>query len=288
MMPFRAAGNSGRFAATSGAPVAPRTAFTLIELLVVVGVIVIMMTLAIPAFNAIRGGTDFTSEVYDLQGTLEQARAYAMANNTFVLVGIAEVSAAQSTSASPQANGTGRVAMAVIASKDGTRPYQNLLNTNSFQNWPSIYGSGGSFVAVTKLTSFQNLHMVDLQFNGSSPLTVPASGNMSRPALGSNGYSYDVPNVSGTSSTSFAWPLGSQLSGSTAPQYTFAKVIEYDPLGSARIISTTNLNAIPHYIEIGLQPTSGVTANPSVTGSTGQIAAIQIDGMSGATRIYRP
>src|ERR1700678_672955 len=84
-----------------------RAAFTLVELLVVVGVIVLMMTLAIPAFNAIRGGTDFTSQVYDISGTLEQARAYAMANNTFVLVGIAEVSAQQSTSANPQVSGTG-------------------------------------------------------------------------------------------------------------------------------------------------------------------------------------
>jgi prepilin-type N-terminal cleavage/methylation domain-containing protein len=67
--------------------------FTLVELLVVVAVMVVMMRLAIPAFNAIRGGTDFTSEVYDIAGTFEQARSYAMANNTYVLAGIFEAPA---------------------------------------------------------------------------------------------------------------------------------------------------------------------------------------------------
>src|SRR5579871_2836352 len=62
--------------------------FTLTELLVVVAIILMMMSVAIPAFNAIRGGTDFTSVVYDVAGILDQSRAYAMANNTYVLVGI--------------------------------------------------------------------------------------------------------------------------------------------------------------------------------------------------------
>ena len=101
--------------------------FTLVELLVVVAIIVVMTTLAIPAFNAIRGGTDFTSEVYNIAGTYDQARAYAVANNTYVLAGIAEVSSALDSSVTPQVTGTGRVAMAVIASKTGTRPYQSLL-----------------------------------------------------------------------------------------------------------------------------------------------------------------
>ncbi len=259
-------------------------AFTLIELLVVVSVIVVMITLAIPAFNAMRGGTDFTSQTYDISGTLGQARAYAMANNTFVLVGIAELAAMQSTSANPQVSGTGRVAMAVIASKDGTRPYQNLLNTNALQNWPAVYGSGTAFVPVTKLISFQNLHLADLQ-SGSPAL--PTSGNMARAAVSAFD-DISSANPAYNSATPFTWPLGTQLSGSPAAQYTFYKVIEFDPQGSARIISTTNLSAIPHLIEIGLQQTHGVTASPLVNGAIGQIAAIQIDGMSGATFNYRP
>ena len=46
------------------------------------------------ALHTIRGGTDFTSEVYEIAGLFDQARAYATANNTYVLAGIDEVSSA--------------------------------------------------------------------------------------------------------------------------------------------------------------------------------------------------
>jgi len=284
------------------------TAFTLIELLVVVAVMVLMTTLAIPAFNAIRGGTDFSSEVYEVAGTLDQARAYAVANNTYVLAGIAEVSAGQDSSASSQVSGTGRVAMAVIASKTGSRPYQSLF-PNSLATWStSVYNTGiatsngGGFVAVTKLLVLPNLHLVDLQYNGASQLSLPTSGNMARPTLGANGYYYDLSNPNTPSpsqptqfNTQFAWPLGTKLNGNPNPQYTFVKVVEFDPQGSARVISSGNTSsfpdAIPQYIEIGLQPAHGATAAgpPSDQASNaGQIGAIQINGISGTTHTYRP
>lgn len=62
-------------------------AFSLIELLVVMGIIAILSSLAIPAFNAIRGGGSLTKAANDISGILEQARAYAMAQNTYVWVG---------------------------------------------------------------------------------------------------------------------------------------------------------------------------------------------------------
>ena len=79
-----------------------RFGFTLIELLVVVGAIIVMMALAIRAMNAIRGNGDFMGEVYDISGLVEQARAYAMANNTYTLAGIMEVSGSVSGSAAVQ------------------------------------------------------------------------------------------------------------------------------------------------------------------------------------------
>jgi hypothetical protein len=138
--------------------------------------------------------------------------------------------------------------------------------------------------------AFQNIHLVDLQYNGASALTLPTSGPMARPALGT--YYYDLSNASyGISSTSFGWPLGTVISinGSPKPQYKFSKVIEFDPQGSARFICTNNTSsypdAIPLYLEIGLQPSYGGTA----AGPQGsQIAAIQISGLSGAVHIYRP
>jgi prepilin-type N-terminal cleavage/methylation domain-containing protein len=280
-----------------------RAGFTLVELLVVVGVIVIMMSLAIPAFNSIRGGTDFTSEVYSVTSAMQEARAYAMANNTFVLVGIAEVNGSQSTAASPQVSGTGRIAIAVIASKDGTRPYQSLLNTAALTgtNWlTGGYKSGTAFTAISKLIVLTNIHLVDLQ---SATSSVPSTGGMVRPfpvdyPTTWPAKDYDISNTAEcTAGNCFAWPLGSSVSGNPSPQFIFAEVIEFDPEGSARIIvgnpnggqNTVPQDSIPYYIEIGLEPAFGATAPAAPADETkGQITAVQIDGMSGATRIYRP
>jgi Tfp pilus assembly protein FimT len=262
-----------------------------------------MMTLAVPAFNAIRGGTDFTSELYEITGTIDQARAYAMSNNTFVLVGITEVSGLQGSSVTPQVSGTGRVAIAVIASKDGTRPYQALLDNAHSNTSPnivsvsaaSVTGSGGAYEAVTKLVTFANLHIVDLQ---SGVLPMATSGGMVRPTV--TDY-YDIGNnLNCVSATPFAWPIGSQINGTPAPQYSFGLrpgnygiVIEFDPEGSARIITSAGsngplLDAIPQQIELALQPARGSTVTPVLSQENGQIAAIQIDGISGTVQIYRP
>lgn len=268
--------------------------FTLIELLVVVAVMVLLMTLAIPAYNAISGGVDFTSEVYNMAGTLDQARAYAMANDTYVLVGIIELSAAQSASANPQSGAAGgRIEMAAIASKSGNRPYSGLFGSPiSLPTWSTtVYNSTGytSFLAVTPLMTFQNIHMVDLQ----SGFNTMAStmGGMTRPAI-TIPY-YNLSNPLGTSNTQFAWPLGSKFNPS--PQYTFEKVIEFDPDGSSRIFSYANPafssfpDAIPQYVEIGLQAAHGTyVPAPPTQQNQGQLAAIQINGISGAVRMYRP
>jgi prepilin-type N-terminal cleavage/methylation domain-containing protein len=278
-----------------------RHGFTLVELLVVVGVIVLMMTLAVPAFNSIRGGTDFTSVAYDMSGLLDQARSYAMANNTFVLVGIMEVNSSQGTNANPQVSGTGRIAVAVIASKDGTRPYQALLDNshngispNLLSAGTSITGSGAAFTAVTKLYTFSNVHIVDLQ---TTTPQMPTSGNMLRPAVAPY---YDIGNtVQCVSATPFGWPLGTGINGSPVPQYSFGAkagqgvVIEFDPQGSARIITTQGnngplLDAIPQQIELAFQPARGTVVTQLTNETSGQMVAIQIDGMSGAVQIYRP
>jgi len=267
----------------AGRPITARTfGFTLIELLVVVGVIAALLALAVPAFNSTGGSGNFVSQVYNLAETLQEARAFALANSTYVLAGIAEVSAmapALSTSGTPLGAGTGRVVIAILASNNGVRPY----NAQNLVNWASSgYGTGGAFITVTKLASFNNLHLVDLQSGASQPST---SGNMMRPTVPA---AYDIPNVSGTAATVIGWPLGQQLASAS---YVFTKVIEFDPQGSARVITTAaDFDSIVPEIEIGFQPSNGTVAPAAPTGSqnTGMLAAIQIDGMTGASHIYRP
>jgi prepilin-type N-terminal cleavage/methylation domain-containing protein len=55
-----------------------RTAFTLIELLVVIGIIVLIVTLAIPAFNIITGGRSIDSAQNQVSAILGRARADAV------------------------------------------------------------------------------------------------------------------------------------------------------------------------------------------------------------------
>jgi hypothetical protein len=104
---------------------------------------------------------DVTSAAYTIKGVLEQARSYAMANNTYTWVGFAG-----SIGTSPSSV-TGQVSMAVIASNDGTQ--------------------SGTAAQVGKLTQLQNTHIGDTsgaqyQF-GSRPaaLQLASASNSSQP-----------------------------------------------------------------------------------------------------------
>jgi hypothetical protein len=82
-----------------------------------------------------------------------------------------------------------------------------------------------------------------------------------------------------TSSVTFQWPL------SGPAQYTFSKVVEFDPEGVARFQSKSTFDAtVPSYIELPLLPTHGATVPTLPTDE----AAIQIDGMTGVVQTYRP
>src|SRR6266567_448737 len=67
-----------------------RRAFTLIEMLVVMGIIAILMVLVAPAFTSLKSAGDVTGAAYTVKGALDQARTYAMANNTYTWVGFFE------------------------------------------------------------------------------------------------------------------------------------------------------------------------------------------------------
>jgi len=237
-------------------------AFTLLELLVVMGILMAMMALLVPAVIGIKGGGDLTKVAYDIASALEQARAYAMANNTFVFVGIAEVDSRKNSSAAPQSITTppaigGRVAIASVATKDGTRGY-SLADPSA---WIDRYSNGGNLVAIGKLQYFENVTLI--------PKSSDSSGVNS--AQGSS---------SCTSVTPFDWPLGKALN---AGQYSFTTVIHFDPQGIARIQTSTNKDAIASYIQLQLNPTRG---NTPVT--SGNFAMIEVNGFTGMTRIFRP
>src|SRR5882757_8556365 len=102
-------------------------AFTLVELLIVLGIVGLLLVLMAPAFTYIKGGNDVTSAAYTIKGVLETARTYAKANNTYTWVGFYEedATAVTPTNNNPPYPGKGRVLIAAVASKDGTKIFED-------------------------------------------------------------------------------------------------------------------------------------------------------------------
>src|SRR5436190_4122960 len=135
------------------------SAFTLIELLIVVGIIGVLLVLIAPAFTTMKSGTDVTSAAYTIKGVLDTARTYAKVNNTYTWVGFTEVDVSQDSSVSPQMSGIGRVAIAIVASKNGTRGYDITSNPLTIPSAWTNYNNGANLVAVCKLQYLNNVHL---------------------------------------------------------------------------------------------------------------------------------
>jgi hypothetical protein len=103
------------------------------------------------------------------------------------------------------------------------------------------------------------------------------TGNLTRPVIASNNY---IIGVAPASVTPFDWPLGSALGGG---QYSFQRVINFDPQGVARIQYSTNTDTISPYTEVGLQQTHGVT----VDSNSPNVVAIQVSGVGASVTVYR-
>lgn len=249
-------------------------AFTLVELLVVMGIIIIMAALVMPAFNSLGGSKNFTSEAYDISGMIDEARAFAISNNTYVYLGFAEFDASKPSNATPQVSGTGRVVVAAVATIDGLRDYDP---SNAALTWSQKYGSNGAnLMAPGRLRTFENIHMAD------SLGTVPTSGEMVRQSADDQ---HRVGTAKFASLTPFSWPLGTALKSG---QYNFTKVICFNPQGSP-LLEYKNSSPIYQWLEIGLQPTHGNITPPQPTNANvGNQIAIVINGVTGGTQIYRP
>ena len=242
------------------------SAFTLLELLVVMAIIAILMVLVAPAFTTIKGGTDVTSAAYTIKGVLDQARTYAMANNTYTWVGFFEENVSSTT---PGTAGVGRLVMSVVASNDGT-----IIYTSS---------SPGTIdptrlLPVGKLTKIDNVHLATFTDGLGTGSTFDT-----RPAVTFNGTQYSIGDTTPLNSTGtlLQYPVGSPA---PTPQYRFLKGVQFSPGGVAQIINSTTSYSPHTAAEIGLEPTHGA-ATPSPTPAN--VVAVQFTGVGGNVTIYR-
>jgi prepilin-type N-terminal cleavage/methylation domain-containing protein len=242
--------NSGERTRVSG--------FSLIELLCVVAIISVLTSLVTFSVLGTKSSRDLANAAYNIQGMIEQARTYAMAENTYTWIGFFE-----ENPSTPGTSGTGQVVVSIVASANG----MTLATSANAPQLPSA-----NLTQVMKLTKIANVH-----------LAVVPTASVTRPALASvspsDTYqvgSTDFPNPT-TTPWSFVFPLGASTASAS---YKFTQVIQFSPQGDATRISDNPTTLI----EIGLQPAHGSST------STGNVnfAVLQVAGIGGQVISYRP
>ncbi len=269
--------------------------FTLVELLIVVGIIAVLLVLLAPAFTTIKGAGDVTSAAYTIKGVLDTARTYAKANNTYTWVGFYEEDVSQpSVTPAPDprcSNCVGRLVMSIVASKDGTNLGADVNGANGTEN----FIDPTRLTQVSKLVKIENIHLPLFTLGMGTGDTFDARPSPS-PATDAN-YSrfgelnaaapdtapYDATNE-GLTRFPFQYPIGSPA---PAWQYRFRRTLRFSPTGECRINSTYDMRRV---VEMGLIQTHGnVTPTPSPGPGQypGNVAAVQITGLGGNTKVYQ-
>jgi type II secretory pathway pseudopilin PulG len=125
------------------------SAFTLVELLAVVAAITTLTAVSMPMLRSLSRETSVAKAAANLALTLESARAYAMANNTYVRVALGRCEQGLSSA----------TAVLCLSSADGSLSADSASDMNDSRKWPllgkpivlehlNIYGSEKSFDAV--------------------------------------------------------------------------------------------------------------------------------------------
>lgn len=248
-------------------PARERTrAFSLIELLVVMGIVAMLSVLVVPAVIGLKSAGDVTNAAYTVSDVLQQARSYALANNTYAWVGFFEEDASQ-PSMTPARVGIGRIVLSVVASKDGTQIYPGSLSSGSGAIDPR------RLTQVGKLIRIDNMHLASFDDGTGRGTTFDARPpvRLSTARIGD-----DTP--PDPSLSPFQYPVGNPA---PTAQYTFTKAVQFGPRGEARI-NNNNFSLKP-VAEVGLRPARGATVDMN----TPNVAAIQFTGIAGNISIFR-
>lgn len=224
-----------------------------------IGIIVLLMVLAVPAFTNLKATGDITATAHAVRDALAQARMYAVSHNTYVWVGFFE-----ETPNSTATAGTGRVVVSMVASRNGSRVYSETTNDPAALDPASLAQIG-------RLLKFENTHLERLGDSAVPRADIPPD----RYHVGHDAFAKRIQSnlTEINNRTTFQYPVAG------TPQYTFTKIIEFDPRGvSAKIVDTP-----VRIIEVGLRPTRGSSVDTNAL----NVAAVQIAGISGQAKVYR-
>ncbi|MFL6589617.1 MAG: Tfp pilus assembly protein FimT/FimU [Chthoniobacterales bacterium] len=242
--------------------------FTLIELTVVIAIVVLLTVLVGPAFNSLKSSQDITNAVYRVKGAMEQARAYALVNNTYVWIGFFEENGALA-STKPPTVGTGRVVICTVASKDGTTVYNSVTSPAT-----DMDSAGMKLVQIGNLLRLGNAHLRTFALgtaDGSDTLT-------GRPTVpGNSPDNAQIGDVTPPDSLRyFHYPPGKP---ETMAEYTFKKMLQFSPRGECR--PQNDNYALRTIAEVGLQPSHGGVLDDAKS------CVVQVAGFSGNMKVYR-
>ena len=234
--------------------------FSLIELLVVIAVMTILVGLSIPAIRSMGGASRFDGSVLQVSGLLDEARSYAMAQNTYVWLAFYPVDA-------PDKSGE-ELYVVTLASSDGSNPFTGWDGTYAIPY--TMSDSNTTVQSVLKIATFKQLHLIaetDKYFTSPTQISTVPSTTPTAPAS-QLVFTLTAP---GTGIT-----LGEQQLPANADAPACA-VIAFSPIGT--VLTGANLAAT---IGLDFEPVKG----QGILDTT-NIAALRISGLTGTVITYR-
>lgn len=196
------------------------TAFTLVELLTVIAIAALLAVVSIPAISGVTKSSSMNQTVAELAGLLDQARQYAIAQNTYVWVAMRSDTAADGDTLS----------IVILASKSGVDP-------SPWANYGAVPST--EIAVVTKPRIFRQIQMEEAgTFTATQIATLSSLPGVSV----ANGPSRN------TASFSIRLPAATSLA-------SFSRVVQFTPAGQARVTSSPI-----DIIEFGLRPVQGARA----------------------------
>jgi prepilin-type N-terminal cleavage/methylation domain-containing protein len=243
-------------------------ALSLVELLIVIAIAGVLATLAVPALSGLNGANKLTSAAYTIQGALDQARTYAVANNTYTWVGIYEEDGSQ-PSQTPARSGIGRVVISVVASQDGTSVYKK--KAAEAQTAQTL--TPGRLIQLGKTIRLENVHILDASGEkvGQRPAGLIKAKDIVGLASSPQLFSFQYP-LTGAAAYTFGRGPGPGASG----------VVQFNPQGEA-VCNSGSITNPSSNLEIAIQEARG-----SQVGNSANIIALNIGGLTGQTTMYRP